>query len=51
MNHSKPPTLVFLESTYGDRDHRPFKKTVEEFHRIMKEVVNAGGKILMPTLP
>jgi metallo-beta-lactamase family protein len=25
--------LVFLESTYGDRGHRPFMETVEEFVR------------------
>lgn len=45
----KKADLVFLESTYGDHDHRPFKETVEEFTRIVKEVVNAGGKILVPT--
>lgn len=41
--------MVFLESTYGDRDHRPFGETVEEFKAIVKSAVNAGGKILVPT--
>jgi metallo-beta-lactamase family protein len=41
--------VVFLESTYGDRDHRPFNETVDEFVRIVKEAVNSGGKILVPT--
>lgn len=41
--------LVFLESTYGDRDHRPFKATVEEFTGIVKTAVSAGGRILVPT--
>jgi metallo-beta-lactamase family protein len=41
--------LVFLESTYGDRDHRPFAETVEEFVRAVKEAVASGGKILVPT--
>jgi len=41
--------LVFLESTYGDRDHRPFMETVEEFVRVVKETVEFGGKILVPT--
>ncbi|MGE3312023.1 MAG: MBL fold metallo-hydrolase [Limisphaerales bacterium] len=41
--------LVFLESTYGDRDHRPFAETVEEFVRIVKETVEKRGKILVPT--
>ena len=40
---------VFLESTYGDHDHRPFRETVEEFVRIVKEAVEKRGKILVPT--
>ena len=40
--------LVFLESTYGDHDHRPFEETVEEFVRIVKETVEKRGKILVP---
>jgi metallo-beta-lactamase family protein len=41
--------LVFLESTYGDHDHRPFTQTVEEFVRIVKDTVEKRGKILVPT--
>jgi metallo-beta-lactamase family protein len=41
--------LVFLESTYGDHDHRPFDQTVEEFTSIVKDVVSRRGKILIPT--
>jgi len=41
--------LVFLESTYGGRDHRPFEETVEEFVRIVQEAVAKRGKILVPT--
>jgi metallo-beta-lactamase family protein len=41
--------MVFLESTYGDRDHRAFLKTVDEFVAIVKDVVKAGGKMLVPT--
>jgi metallo-beta-lactamase family protein len=41
--------LVFLESTYGDRDHRPFDQTVEEFVQLVTEAVKGGGKILVPT--
>ncbi len=41
--------LVFLESTYGDHDHRPFTETVEEFVSIVKDTVEKGGKILVPT--
>ena len=41
--------LVFLESTYGDRDHQPFGETVEEFFSIVQTAVGARGKILVPT--
>lgn len=41
--------LVFLESTYGNRDHRPFEETVTEFVRIVKDSVEKRGKLLVPT--
>lgn len=41
--------LLFLESTYGDRDHVPFRQTVDEFVRIVKETVAARGKMIVPT--
>ena len=41
--------LVFLESTYGDHDHRPFTETVEEFVDIVKQAVEQRGKVLVPT--
>jgi metallo-beta-lactamase family protein len=45
----KQADLVFLESTYGDHDHRPFTETVEEFVRIVRDTVEKRGKILVPT--
>jgi len=41
--------LVFVESTYGDRDHRPYSETVREFEDLVKQAVEARGKILVPT--
>lgn len=41
--------LVFLESTYGNRNHRPISDTLLEFEVVIKKAVAAGGKILMPT--
>jgi metallo-beta-lactamase family protein len=41
--------LLFLESTYGGRDHRSFKDTVAEFERIVIDAVKSGGKMLVPT--
>jgi len=41
--------MVFLESTYGDRDHQPLADTINEFTEIVKTAVAARGKILVPT--
>jgi metallo-beta-lactamase family protein len=41
--------VLFLESTYGGRDHRSFKDTVAEFERIVIDAVKSGGKMLVPT--
>ncbi|MCU0770474.1 MAG: MBL fold metallo-hydrolase [Verrucomicrobia bacterium] len=40
---------VVLESTYGDRDHRPIGATIEEFESLVKAAVEQRGKILIPT--
>lgn len=40
--------LVLLESTYGDRDHRPFDETVKEFRAIIEEAVASKAKVLIP---
>jgi len=41
--------LVFLESTYGDRDHKPYDQTLNEFKEIVKLVHKAKGKMLVPS--
>lgn len=49
-----PPTrieqadLVLMESTYGDRNHRPFESTVEELGAIFEHASSVGGNILIP---
>lgn len=40
--------LVLLESTYGDRDHRPQEETLEEFAQVLEEAYKAGGNVLIP---
>ena len=41
--------LVFLESTYGDRDHRSLKDTLLEGEAIIRQAVKDKGKILIPS--
>ncbi|UYG02670.1 MBL fold metallo-hydrolase [Halomonas sp. LR3S48] len=40
--------LVLMESTYGDRDHRPLTETLEEFAQVLEEAHASGGNVLIP---
>ncbi len=40
--------VVLLESTYGDRNHRPMDETLDEFRDIIREASESGGNILIP---
>jgi len=40
--------LVMMESTYGDRLHRPFSETINELAGIFREAGAADGNILIP---
>jgi metallo-beta-lactamase family protein len=44
----KHADVVFMESTYGDRDHRSLNETAVETREVVKKAVEAGGKILVP---
>ena len=41
--------VVFVESTYGDRDHRSLDATVNEFRQLLEEAIARRGKVLIPT--
>ena len=41
--------LVFMESTYGNRDHRPLAETVVEFKDALEASLTAGEKVLIPS--
>lgn len=45
----KEADCVFLESTYGDRNHRALGETVREFTEIVQQAVAERGRILVPT--
>ena len=44
----KRADMVFLESTYGDRDHKPLKETLLEFREIIEQAVQQRSRILVP---
>jgi metallo-beta-lactamase family protein len=41
--------LVFIESTYGDRDHKSYAATIDEFEKIVQQTYATGGKMLVPS--
>jgi len=41
--------VAVMESTYGDRDHKPLAETVAEFEGIVREAVARKGRILVPS--
>ena len=41
--------VLMLESTYGDRNHRPMDETLEEFENIIEQASESGGNIMIPS--
>ncbi|CAN5639614.1 MBL fold metallo-hydrolase [soil metagenome] len=41
--------LVFMESTYGDRQHPSLAQTLQEFETLLKRTIQNKGKVLIPT--
>jgi len=41
--------MVFMESTYGDRDHKSLEATLEEARGIIRKAIESNGKILVPS--
>jgi metallo-beta-lactamase family protein len=41
--------VLLLESTYGDRDHRPMEETLAEFEQVIEDASRNGGNILIPS--
>ncbi len=40
---------VVMESTYGDRRHRPYRASVEEFYAAVQDAFARGGNVIVPT--
>jgi metallo-beta-lactamase family protein len=43
-----PADAVVMESTYGDRDHKPLDQTRDELLSILRAAHAAGGRVLIP---
>ncbi|MGI1663756.1 MBL fold metallo-hydrolase [Palleronia sp. KMU-117] len=52
LNPAMPPSdvdVVVMESTYGDRDHRPLDATIAEFEAAIRQADDRGGNVIIPT--
>jgi metallo-beta-lactamase family protein len=41
--------VVVMETTYGDRLHKPFAPSVEEFYEAVTDTFRRGGNVIIPT--
>ena len=52
LSDAEPPAdadVVVMETTYGDRLHRPLDQTVEEFYGAVGDCFGRGGNVVIPT--
>lgn len=52
MRDPVPPPqsdAVVMESTYGDRNHKAYPPSVEEFYAAVDETFRRGGNVIIPT--
>jgi len=52
MRNPVPPPesdVVVMESTYGDRDHKAYPPSVEEFYGAIEDTFRRGGNVIIPT--
>jgi metallo-beta-lactamase family protein len=40
--------VLLLESTYGDRDHKPLTSTLDELRSALQEAAHTGGNVIVP---
>ncbi len=41
--------VLFIESTYGDRNHRPLTQSIDEFKEAVITTIEGGGNVLIPS--
>jgi metallo-beta-lactamase family protein len=49
LQKCKKAETLYVESTYGDRDHQPIEKTLAEFKDVIKKTLARGGNVLIPS--
>ena len=41
--------VVVIETTYGDRLHKPMDASIEEFYSAISDTLGRGGNVIIPT--
>ena len=41
--------VVVIETTYGDRRHKPMRPSIEEFYEAISDTFRRGGNVVIPT--
>jgi metallo-beta-lactamase family protein len=52
LGNAMPPAAadnVVMETTYGDRHHRSYQASVDEFHTAIQDTFARGGNVIVPT--
>jgi metallo-beta-lactamase family protein len=52
LNPAAPPPAadaIVMETTYGDRQHRSYADSVDEFHAAIQDTFARGGNVIVPT--
>jgi len=50
-NPAPPPQAdaVVMETTYGDRNHKPLQPSIEELYGVINETIGRRGNVIIPT--
>ena len=47
--HSKTADALYIESTYGDRNHKDIKSSIAEFKKIIIDTINNNANVMIPS--
>lgn len=49
LEHAKEADYLYVESTYGDRNHQGATESTEEFKKTVISTIEGGGNVLIPS--
>ena len=47
--HAKKADALYIESTYGDRNHRDIQSSIDEFKKIIVDTLNNNANVMIPS--